>query len=188
MRKIATFVFTPLLALSSVGLVGCSSHPKTAWVYTKSPHQSAERQHQVRLIHAFGARVFVQGESVRIVMQSRDLFQRHSDKLTTNGVGVLDHVARLIKTYAVEKVTVRAYDASPAWKGHVQSPTQRLTQHQAHVVASRLWSSGINMRMITSQGMGHQQPVAWNGSPRGRQDNRRVEITFRFYPHKVTYY
>ena len=43
------------------------------------------------------------------------------------------------------------------------------------------------MRFIAAKGFSSHDSVAWNGTHRGRNFNRRIEITFRFYPHLEVY-
>lgn len=172
------------------GLTGCSKAPtaSTVWTYNHSQSQVAERYNQIASLKAQGVQVFIQGESARIVLPTRMVFANNSAQMRSSGHHLIKQVARLIKTYDVVAIKVRAFTDAPAWKGTIHNPSKITTGHQAQAVASVLWSSGINMRMISAYGMSSQYPVASNESPRGRADNRRVEISFRFYPHKETIY
>lgn len=171
-----------------MGLTGCSKTPTTVWTYSHSKSQAAERYHQIASLKAQGVQVFIQGESARVIVPTHMLFSGHSSQMQAAGHGLIKQVARLIKTYDVVAIKVSAFNDSPAWKGTIHNPAKVTTGHQAQAVASVLWSTGINMRMISAHGMSSQHPVASNKSPRGRADNRRVEISFRFYPHKATIY
>lgn len=189
MKRFVTTLTISSLMLGGALLAGCSSPPtKTVWTYNHSPTQAAERYRQVASLKAQGVQVFIQGESARIIIPSNMLFSGRSVQVKSGGRELVKKAARLIKTYDVVAVKVHAYSDSPAWKGSVHNRAKQLTAHQAQAVSSVLWSSGINMRMISSVGMSSHQPVASNISPRGRADNQRVEISFRFYPHKETIY
>jgi intracellular multiplication protein IcmN len=185
MKVIIKYVI-PLVAATSL-LVGCSQ-PKTRWVYSHSQGQVVQRDAHINLLRKEGARVFIQGETARIVLPSQAVFMNQTAAMSFSGQSLVGHVAQLIKTFDVVRVSVSAYADSSAWKAAVHNPNKQLTTQQAQAVSKQLWSSGINMRMITAKGMGDQRAVAWNGTPRGRNDNRRIEITFRFYPHKEIYY
>jgi intracellular multiplication protein IcmN len=179
------------LAASVGALAGCShppvKKPVSKWVYSKSTSQKSQRQHQLAVLRASGIQVFIQGESVKIVLPNEDLFVPNSANLSDAAQPLLNHVSKFIKTYSVVKINVNAYSDSQAWAGAPHSRKLALTNSVAQTVASYLWQSGINTRLITAKGFSSKSSVAWNGTPKGRNFNKRVEITFRFYPHFVTY-
>lgn len=94
---------------------------------------------------------------------------------------VLKTVAALINTYDKVILKIAAYTDNV---GNIQRQ-QALITRQAQVVASFLWARGINARLIYAQGYNPQNAVDWNGSFRGRHNNRQVEIDFRFYPKYI---
>jgi len=66
-------------------------------------------------------------------------------------------------------------------EGHTDSQgavayNQTLSDQRAQVVREYLVSRGIVADRVTSRGFGAQRPIADNGSPEGRANNRRVEI------------
>jgi outer membrane protein OmpA-like peptidoglycan-associated protein len=69
-------------------------------------------------------------------------------------------------------------------EGHTDSqgtPTsnQVLSESRARAVMDYLVSRGVRAQAITSVGIGQSRPIADNGSPEGRANNRRVEIIVR---------
>jgi outer membrane protein OmpA-like peptidoglycan-associated protein len=70
------------------------------------------------------------------------------------------------------KIIVNGYTDSQG----AASFNQTLSQNRADSVRSYLVSHGIASDRITAVGNGPASPVADNGSPEGRADNRRVEI------------
>jgi outer membrane protein OmpA-like peptidoglycan-associated protein len=52
-----------------------------------------------------------------------------------------------------------------------------LSQRRADSVVSYLAAQGVQSVRLQGRGFGPDRPVADNGSPDGRQQNRRVEIT-----------
>ena len=46
----------------------------------------------------------------------------------------------------------------------------------------------INARLLYAEGRGAKDPVAWDGSIKGRRLNRRVEIHFRYYRDDTAWY
>ena len=66
--------------------------------------------------------------------------------------------------------------------GHTDSTgseqyNQSLSERRAATVAQYLEAKGVATQRILTVGMGESRPVADNGTPEGRQANRRVEIT-----------
>jgi outer membrane protein OmpA-like peptidoglycan-associated protein len=51
-----------------------------------------------------------------------------------------------------------------------------LSQRRADSVKSYLTGQGVGPGRVSASGMGESSPVADNGSPTGRQQNRRVEV------------
>lgn len=172
-----------------VALTGCTQPPvkKAKWVYSHSMTEKQERAAQLAALRAQGVQVFVQGESVRIVLPDSDVFVTNSANLLDEARATLTKVSKLIKTYTIVRINVNAYSDSQAWAGAPVDRKLALTNAQAQTVASYLWQSGIDSRFMVAKGFSSHDAVAWNGTPAGRHFNRRVEINFRFYPHLETY-
>jgi len=56
------------------------------------------------------------------------------------------------------------------------SYNQTLSERRANAVASVLIGAGVTPSRVVAVGRGENQPIASNGTPEGRQQNRRVEI------------
>jgi outer membrane protein OmpA-like peptidoglycan-associated protein len=52
----------------------------------------------------------------------------------------------------------------------------RLSERRAESVRGGLVQQGVNRDVVGTTGFGESKPVATNGTPEGRQQNRRVEI------------
>ena len=79
---------------------------------------------------------------------------------------------------------LRAYSGHPiVIEGHTDNvgsaaSNQMLSEHRAESVREWLVTQGhIAPACISTKGLGLTEPVADNGTPDGRQKNRRVEIT-----------
>lgn len=84
----------------------------------------------------------------------------------------LDTIAETMKAYPNLKIAVNGYtDALGSESGNL-----KLSQKRADAVRDYLVGKGVDSARITSQGYGEKFPVADNGSPEGRQKNRRIEI------------
>jgi len=54
-----------------------------------------------------------------------------------------------------------------------------LSERRAKSVAAYLTGPGIDASRLQSRGLGESAPVADNGTPAGRQENRRLVIVLR---------
>ena len=80
-----------------------------------------------------------------------------------------------------DALTKQDTDSKIVVEGHTDSQggaayNQTLSEQRARVVRDYLVSRGIASDRIMSQGFGLTRPIADNGSPEGRANNRRVEI------------
>lgn len=166
-------------------LAGCSHPDKSRWVVVKAKKQNIQqlRKQYLYRMQQDGIQIVKLGETFRIIIPSDDIFKPDSANLCANYRHVLDRVSNFIKTYDTQRVAVNAYTDS-------QEKAQRsnaLTTRQAQVVEQYLWRHDIDTRLAAAQGYGHLNAVDWNGSAQGRASNRRVEITFRYYPPYVPF-
>jgi outer membrane protein OmpA-like peptidoglycan-associated protein len=80
-----------------------------------------------------------------------------------------------------DALTKQDPDSTMVVEGHTDSQgalamNQELSQKRAESVRTYLVSRGISADRITASGLGPSRPIAENGSPEGRANNRRVEI------------
>jgi outer membrane protein OmpA-like peptidoglycan-associated protein len=66
--------------------------------------------------------------------------------------------------------------------GHTDSTgaadhNERLSDRRARSVADYLGTHGVHQVRLLVEGFADQRPVASNGTPEGRAQNRRVELT-----------
>lgn len=180
---------------TAVLLGGCSQKPpapastalRAQWSYASSKSPAVLRQEAQCDLSEAGVTVFVQGNTVTIIMPDDILFATGSANLLDSSKSILYGVSTLLKTYSVVALKVSAYSDTAAYPGAPQNRKLGLTNQQANVVSSALWSHGIDMRLVTAKGYSSQHAVSWNNTPQGRNDNQRVEITFRFYPNNNDY-
>lgn len=143
---------------------------------------STNRQTLIQWLEGQDVAVNTIGQTVTIILPSDELFNPNSANINARYRPVLPTVAALLKTYILVAVQVTAYS-------DLTQPLdiQALTTKQAEVVANILWDNGIDTRLISAVGGGNSQPVVNGGSNSQRSANRRVEISFRYYP-RVSYY
>ncbi len=177
-----------VLCAATVGAL--ADHPQSplhGWTYDHSVTQKLQRHHELAVLRAQGIQIFIQGESVKIILPNNILFIPNSANLRDDSRPLLNDVSRLIKTYFVGRINVNAYSDDQAWPGAPHDRKLALTNDAAQTVASYLWQSGIDTRLIVAKGNSSQDSVASNATPDGRNFNKRVEITFRFYTSPVAY-
>src|SRR3954471_18497355 len=84
----------------------------------------------------------------------------------------LDQVAEALKNQADHKMIVEGHTDSQG----TESSNMELSQRRAQSVRDYLVSRGVPNEIISAQGLGQGRPVADNRTPKGRQNNGRVEI------------
>lgn len=177
-QRIASFIsFVFVIGLLFLSLLGCAS--------SKSKHppiQTDTRQAQIQAMRAAGVKVFLYGETVRLVLPSDRFFAPRSANLNDESNSVFNTMSQYIRSYKTVDIRVTGYSDNRAIVNAPKNFQDALTARQAEEIVSELWDLGINTRLLYAVGKGNDDPVAWNGSSEGRSINRRVEISFRFYP------
>lgn len=166
-----------IFGFGAFAVAGCAkSKPKA----TKTTAEL--RQGYINQLRAAGVRVIVLGETVRLVLPNDRLFNADSANLQSDRSRVLNATARLIRSYDTTDVRVVSYSDNRFLSGAPAKRKQALTARQAQVVASYLWSKGIDTRLLYAVGAAQRNAIATNTTARGRDLNRRIEISFHFYP------
>jgi outer membrane protein OmpA-like peptidoglycan-associated protein len=112
------------------------------------------------------------GEGIKITFNSGILFDVDSDKLRTDATANLANLAKVLKKYEDTEILVQGHTDNTGSDDHNQS----LSEKRASSVGHQLLADGVKRSRITESGMGEKHPVADNGTPAGRQANRRVEV------------
>ena len=179
-QRIASFIsFVFFIGLLLVSIPGCASSKSK---HPIAPIQTDTRQAQIRAMRAAGVKIYQYGETVRLVLPSDRFFAPRSANLNDESNGVLNVMGKYIRSYKTVDISVTGYSDNRAIVSAPKNFQDALTARQAQAITSELWDLGINTRLLYAVGKGNDDPVAWNGSSEGRSINRRVEISFRFYP------
>src|SRR5579883_638731 len=125
-----------------------------------------------------GAKVFVLGDHVLVVIQSDRIFDENGSRIRDSGQPLLNMVSQLIGNYVNMSVKVAAYTSDSGAK----QIDCALSQLQAESVAKYLWKRCMNTRLIYAQGYGGSHLVEDNSLEWGHTENFRVEITFEKLP------
>lgn len=119
------------------------------------------------------------GEDMQLVIASDSLFQVNSANFNQEYLDTLRAISILLTCYNKIDVKVSGYTDC----GGDACRNKMLSLEQAKKVAKYLWEHCSDSRMVYSQGFGDCYPIARNDTYFGRARNRRIEITFRDYPH-----
>jgi intracellular multiplication protein IcmN len=184
MKKSYIVVFFIIL-MSVSGCASTSAKPATTSVSAaiSDPDQSVTRAKALASLKRNGVQVIHVGEQYRLVFRDDFMFEPHSANLLPMGKAVLGEAAMFIRSFTTESVQVTAYTDN-------QDPVvlaNAMTTRQAQVVAKHLWQYGVDTRLMSSLGLGRANPVDWNGTLQGQSHNRRVEVSFRYYPMYQSY-
>ena len=111
-----------------------------------------------------------------ITLSGSVLFASGKSELLPSAQAKLDEIAKALTEQDPESMMVV--------EGHTDSQgaeqfNQQLSQRRAEAVRSYLVTRGIASDRITAEGHGLSRPVADNGTPEGRANNRRVEIVVK---------
>lgn len=164
----------------SLTLAGCAGHSAHVASPASAPMATVEdkRAYYISQLTRNGAQVIHVGEEIRIILRDDYLFNPDSANLRGNANPVLTWAASLIKTYTTVSIQVAGYLDDQSQVAY----SQALSTRQAQVIADSLWDKGIDTRLLYVVGKNQAAPVDWNGSFSGQSFNRRVEISFRYYP------
>lgn len=101
-------------------------------------------------------------------------FTTGSDRLTDESRAQITNLATILNAYPMIKIQLRGHTDS---HGSVDK-NFGLSKRRADAVKNSLMRLAVEEKRITTQGMGSIEPIANNDSPRGRAENRRIDIKF----------
>ena len=99
-------------------------------------------------------------------------FERGSSVLRPAGLNILNQMAAVLRRLGNKKVEVIGHTDGNG----LRETNLQLSLARAEAVRDYLASQGISPAMITTTGLGPDQPVATNDTPEGRARNRRIEF------------
>ena len=113
------------------------------------------------------------GDNITLNMPGNITFATDSADLNAQFFDVLGSVTKVLKEFNQTVVEVAGHTDSTGSEAY----NQQLSERRAQTVATFFKSRNIMPERLITVGMGELRPVADNGTPEGRQLNRRVEIT-----------
>jgi chemotaxis protein MotB len=132
-----------------------------------------------------GVTVRRDGDVIRVELPASSLFEPGTVRLRPDAVGLINSVAaELVRTYPDQMIGVEGHTENDPATGPQATISQPFSVNQAAVVYDVLVNQArIPSKQLFLVGHGGNHPVVSNGSPEGRQRNRRVELVI--YPERV---
>jgi len=119
-----------------------------------------------------GVSVTRSGDNLILNMPGNVTFKTASADLNSNFYKVLDSVALVLKEFDKTLIDVEGHTDSDGSDDY----NQQLSMQRATSVGAYLQSHGVNSQRVVALGAGETRPIANNGTPEGKQQNRRVEL------------
>lgn len=120
-----------------------------------------------------GVSVTRNGDHITLNMPGNITFATDSADLNAGFFEVLGSVTKVLKEFDRTVVEVAGHTDSTGSDAY----NQQLSERRAQAVTDYFTSRKISAQRFITIGLGESMPVADNGTPEGRQLNRRVEIT-----------
>lgn len=122
-----------------------------------------------------GVGVARQGDNLVLRMPGDVTFATNQSTIEPRFVAVLDDVANVLREYDRSVVNIIGHTDSTGGD-HINQP---LSERRASSVAAYLIDRGVIRERLYVAGVSSREPVADNGTPAGRSQNRRVEIVIQ---------
>lgn len=152
----------------------------TGWSLT---HTMQDHYTLIEYLQCNGVQVLLIGDEVIIIIPTDRFYRRCSPLLNPQYYCILNKVAEFISKYEKIDVKVSAFtDDRGSWERNLA-----LSRDRAEAMVEYLKLKGIDSRILYGVGCGANEPVANNATSFGRQQNRRIMITFRRIVDKVWY-
>lgn len=167
--------------LLSAALAGCVSKNKYETVTAENQQLRQQLATETAQAQSEEARVGRLQGALKISLESDLLFAPGSWELSEQGRQTIAKIVPRLAPQQQQKLVVIGYtDNQPIGPGLEKkgiSSNKELSLRRAEAVRQFLISQGVNPTMITAVGRADSNPVASNETPRGRAQNRRVELS-----------
>lgn len=100
------------------------------------------------------------------------VFDPGTASLQPSSITAIDRLAQLLSVYPERSVRIEGHTDSAG----DDADNQALSERRAHAVRDELLARGVDAKRVEAVGYGETRPIADNGTPGGRQKNRRIEM------------
>lgn len=152
-------------------MVGVATLLLAACVSNTDLHQPA--QQLTHELSGSGAHVTEHGRDVKVTLWVDNSFVKNTSRLTPQAQRVLGQIVLEMHHHPSLHIRIEAYTDN---RGKAKT-NQLVTLRRAMAVADYFRNQGIDSGRIEMAGLGSANPIASNESAKGRQTNRRVELT-----------
>jgi chemotaxis protein MotB len=128
------------------------------------------------MIDAGKLNVLVREGRMIVKLPASVLFASGSADLSKHGRAALAQVAGVLQQFPDRSFMVTGHTDNEPVKESSYRNNWQLSTDRALVVTEHLVASGVKPENLVVGGSGEHDPIAANESPRGRADNRRIEI------------
>ncbi len=147
--------------------------------------QRQERVSTLPLVEIPGAIVRRDGDVIRIELAGSQLFERGGARLLPEAGQLLEQVAEtLVRTYPRQIIGIEGHtDSDPVQSGRWASNHQLSVGRAMAVYDYLVARTRLSPRRLFVAGHGPNHPIVSNGTPQGKERNRRVELVV--YPEQA---
>jgi len=167
--------------LPALSLMGCVSQSS----YDALQAQNQQLQQQVAAqsseIAAGKAQISRLQGAIKYTIDSDLLFPSGGWQLSDQGKKIISQFAAKLAPTTQNKIVVNGYtDNKPIGPDLIRkgvTTNQQLSEKRATNVMEYMISQGLSADLVSAKGWGEENPVAANDTAKGREQNRRVELT-----------
>ena len=167
--------------VASVLLSACVS--QSSYDALQAQYQPAQQQHAAlsNQVAADKAQICRLQGAIKYTVNSDLLFPSGGYQMSDRGKQIIAGFAAKLAPTQQNKILVSGYTDNapigPALQRQGITSNEVLSQKRAENVMDYVVSQGVKPDLIAAQGFGDTNPVASNNTPKGRAQNRRVELS-----------
>lgn len=120
-----------------------------------------------------GVSVTRDGDNLILNMPGNVTFETNRAEVKADFYAVLNSVSLVLDEFDKTVIHVTGHTDDTGTDAH----NQDLSERRARTVGAYLEAQGIVTARVVMQGFGESRPIATNDTPKGRSQNRRVELT-----------
>jgi len=130
--------------------------------------------------------VIADDQAIRFRIASDTLFATAGSSLTPAGQAALQPLVAVLQGYDTP-VTIEGHADSIPIRSQRYPSNWELSTSRAVSVLRYLEGKGVAGTRLHASGYAHTRPIAGNGTPAGRAENRRIDIVVALPPHPSTH-